>query len=78
MVDYTKFDGADLLQELQDDADKWATAFCQHFPEAKLDQHRVMGWFANAIEHSNDHRVGRVHNGDHMQYLIDRAVKGSA
>ncbi len=71
-IDYTKFEGADLLHELNDDATKWAAAFCQLNPDVKVDEHVLMGWFANAIEHSTDFRTGRVHNGDHAQYLRDR------
>lgn len=72
MTDYTKFEGADLLHELGDDADKWAEAFCQLNPDVNVDQHLLFGWFANAIEHSYDHRLGLVHNGDHMDYLRSR------
>lgn len=72
-VDYTKFEGADLVHELNDDADKWATAFLQHNPSASVDQHTLMGWFANAIERAHDYRTGHIINGEHAQYLTDRA-----
>lgn len=72
MTDYTQFKDADLVHELGDDAEKWAIAFLQHNPEVKIDPDIMRGWFANAIEHSHDIRTGRIHNGDHMQYLIDK------
>ena len=31
---------------------KWATAFLQHFPDSKVDEEILFGWFANAIERS--------------------------
>ena len=71
-MDYTKFEGADLLHELNDDANKWATAFCQHNPDLAVDQHVLMGWFANAIERSWDYRTGAIHNGEHMAYELER------
>ena len=43
----------------QDDAAKWAAAFCQirakhGFP---IDESNMIGWFANAIEIAHDHRL---------------------
>ena len=73
MTDYTKFDSsADMLHALGDDAGKWAEAFLQYHPNADLDESDLISWFANAIEHSFDIRTGRIHNGDHAEYLIDR------
>ena len=71
MTDYTQLGGPELLQECGDSADRWATAMCQHHPEMKVDQHILMAWFANAIEHSHDIRTGAVLNGDHAKYLLD-------
>lgn len=73
-TDYTKLEGADFLHALGDDAAKWADAFHQTFPECEIDEGIMIGWFANAIEHSYDIRTGRIHNGDHAQYLIDKAA----
>jgi hypothetical protein len=60
MPDYTKFtNGSDLLEALGDEGMKWAAAFCQTTEKVfdiKLDLMYVVGWFANAIEHSNDVR----------------------
>lgn len=74
-VDYRRYEGADLLHALGDDARKWAEAFLQMNPDATIDQETLICWFANAIEHSYDMRTGRVHNGDHAQYLIDKKLK---
>jgi hypothetical protein len=63
MPDYTKFDnGSDLLEALGDQGMKWAAAFCQITKknlDIDLDLMYVMGWFANAIEHSSDVRKWR-------------------
>lgn len=61
-----------MLYALGDDANKWADAFVQSNPDCNVDQSTMMGWFANAIEHSNDVRAGRIINGDHAQFLIDK------
>jgi hypothetical protein len=51
----------DLLSALGDDAAKWAAAFCTIAKRQghDLDEGWVIGWFANAIEHSHDVRTGR-------------------
>ena len=61
------------LDALGDDAAKWADAFIQMHPDCGLDESIMVGWFANAIDHSCDVRAGggRPH-GDHLQHLIDR------
>lgn len=54
-----------------DNAEKWAQEFCKRYPQGlcQIDghegivqgddwEHIVMGWFANAIEHSYDVRTG--------------------
>jgi len=76
--DYKAMQSADMLNELNDDASKWADAFLQHYPDCGIEWDLLMGWFANAIEHSNDYRAGRIHNGDHAQYLVDRAMAGES
>lgn len=72
-MDYTKLDGADLLHAMGDNASKWAAAFCQLNPDINADEDTLMMWFANAIEHSNDLRTGRILNGDHAEYLREHA-----
>src|SRR5574337_1148514 len=57
MPDYTQYkNGAELINALGDEGMKWAAAFCQYTKknlDIDLDLMYVMGWFANAIEHSN-------------------------
>lgn len=69
--DYSTMDCAGMLHAVGDDAQKWAAAFLQLNPNCGVEECVLFGWFANAIEHSHDTRTGRVHNGDHAQYLID-------
>ena len=60
-VDYTALDGPKLLQACRDDGSKWAAAFCQHakkYQGLDVDEGWMIGWFANAIEHSHDVRIG--------------------
>lgn len=61
MTDYTKMDGPSLLAALGDDAAKWAAAFRQtalKLGYSDMDEGWLIGWFANAIEHSQDVRHG--------------------
>lgn len=61
MTDYTKMDGPDLLNACRDDAAKWAAAFRQTAVKlgySDMDEGWLIGWFANAIEHSHDVRHG--------------------
>ncbi len=46
-----------LLTYMGDDASKWAEQFCKRFPGN--DKGTMIGWFANAIEHSTDVRNNR-------------------
>ena len=73
-IDYTKMDGPQLLAAVGSDAMKWATAFCQHQPDCGIDESVMVTWFANAIMNDRDTRDGVIHNGDHMQYLIDNGL----
>jgi hypothetical protein len=60
--DYTKMDGSMLLQHLRDDAMSWAVAFNQHAVKlgySSMDEGWLVGWFANAIEHSSAVRERR-------------------
>ena len=61
VIDYTAMESWELLEACRDDASKWAAAFCQ--TAEKLGHHGIdegwmIGWFANAIEHSHDVRTG--------------------
>jgi hypothetical protein len=58
--DYTAMNGPELLAACRDDAAKWAAAFCQYAARQGLtiDEGWMIGWFANAIEHSHDVRTG--------------------
>jgi len=63
MTDYTKMTASEMLQEVGDDAQKWAAAFCQ--TAEKLGHHGIdegwmIGWFANAIEQSTAVRAART------------------
>lgn len=60
MTNYTAMNGPELLGACRDDATKWAAAFCQHAKALGLsyDESWMVGWFANAIEHSHDVRTG--------------------
>lgn len=75
MTDYAKMEPADMLHTVNDDAWKWATAFCQCNPSVEVDEETMMIWFANAIERSHDYRTGQIINGDHAQYLIDKGLE---
>jgi hypothetical protein len=60
--DYTSMDGHVLLTKLGDDAMAWAIAFNQHATKlgySNMDEGWLVGWFANAIEHSSDVRYWR-------------------
>ncbi|MBS0343806.1 MAG: hypothetical protein JSS56_25150 [Proteobacteria bacterium] len=58
-MDYTVMPPAEMLTALGDKADKWAAAFCQHARKVghDIDEGWMIGWFANAIEHSHHVRV---------------------
>jgi hypothetical protein len=54
--DYIAMTSADMLTALGDDGQKWAKAFIQIIDKIgrdKIDEGFMIGWFANAIEHSN-------------------------
>lgn len=55
-------------------AEIWAKAFCKYNPEAN--EELMVSWFANAMMAMHDYlTLGNVPlNGDHAQYLIDRAA----
>lgn len=57
---YQEMSGPEMLDACRDDASKWAAAFCE-IARAKgldIDEDWMIGWFANAIEHSQDVRHG--------------------
>ena len=65
-VNYTKLSSTELLQACGDDASKWAEAFMQinisgdSKKRDNIDFGVMVGWFANAIEHSCDVRRQRA------------------
>lgn len=62
MSKYADMNASDFLQAFGDDAQKWAEAFCEQYPSIPRDV--MVGWFANAIEHSGDVRRGRLIRDD--------------
>lgn len=59
---YTDMQPGDMLEAVGDDAQKWADAFAELFPA--MDRETMVGWFANAIEHSSDVRFWRLAKSD--------------
>jgi hypothetical protein len=58
---YTEMDSVQMVDALGADAVKWAQAFNQTAVKlgySKMDEGWLIGWFANAIEHSWDVRTG--------------------
>ncbi len=56
---YAEMSGPELLAACRDDASKWAAAFCEIVKDRQaIDEGLMIGWFANAIEHSYDVRTG--------------------
>ena len=53
--DYTAMQPGEMLDAVRDDASKWAAAFCQTARKLgyTIDEGWMIGWFANAIEHSH-------------------------
>jgi hypothetical protein len=57
--DYTTMSSSEMITALGDDAMKWSVAFCQmarKLGHHGIDEGWMVGWFANAIEHSSDVR----------------------
>lgn len=56
---YAKMSAPELLAACRDDAGKWAAAFCEIANNLghDIDEGWMIGWFANAIEHSHDIRT---------------------
>lgn len=59
-TDYARMDGPTLLKTAGDNAWNWAHAFQQKVVRRgqPIDAETMIGWFANAIEHSYDVRTG--------------------
>ena len=57
------------------DAREWAKFFRETNPNCNVSDDVMIGWFANAMMAMHDHLVlkGNPINGDHAQYLIDKA-----
>ena len=60
--DYSAMTEPQLLNAMGDDASQWAAAFCQIAKRHghDLDEGWMIGWFANAIEHSTQVRTRRM------------------
>ena len=54
----------DMLQALGDDAQKWADALLQAYPNCNIPHEIIMPWFANAMQHSSDVRRWRLIHDD--------------
>lgn len=59
---YAMMDAPTMLKAVGDDAQKWAAAFQQIVMDRgiTIDEGLMIGWFANAIEHSSDTRRWRA------------------
>jgi hypothetical protein len=57
---YKEMNAPEMLAACRDDASKWAAAFCEIAKGLghDIDEGWMIGWFANAIEHSYDVRTG--------------------
>jgi hypothetical protein len=55
---YKEMSDSELLTKCKDDGSKWASAFKEYYPDGSQtpDEATMIGWFANAIEKSYDHR----------------------
>lgn len=51
--------GDPILEACGDDAGKWAAEYMRRFGDEKPTEDNLIGWFANAIEHSSDVRRWR-------------------
>lgn len=70
---YAQMSPGDMLTALGDDAEKWADAFCELNPGA--DRENMVGWFANAIEHSSDVRGSRlIHDDERFLDFIEHVA----
>lgn len=74
--DYTKMSSSEVIAFCGDNAQRWATAFCQHVVKhgGGTDPGYVMTWFANAIEKACDTRMAKskIGNSIHLELLDDR------
>jgi hypothetical protein len=62
VTDYASMPEHKMLDAMSDDASRWAAAFCQIAKKQghDLDEGWMLGWFANAIEHSTMVRTARA------------------
>ena len=63
IIDYARMPEHKMLDAMSDDAARWATAFCQIAKRSQgldIDEGWMIGWFANAIEHSTMVRQARA------------------
>lgn len=73
--DFTSMTGPQMLEACGDDAMQWAIAFCQTAKKLGIDlgadaEGWMVGWFANAIEHSHD--VRRWRSEPQVKPVFDR------
>ena len=66
----------DLSIHHNPDAQAWAKFFIETInknPDYVIDEEIMIGWFSNAMMAMHDHLLGiKFHNGDHIQYEIDK------
>jgi hypothetical protein len=71
----TEESAGDMLHRLGIDGKKWAQEFRQtaiKLGYSEMDEDWLHTWFANAIMAGYDYNRGPI-NGDHAQFLIDKA-----
>ena len=62
--DYRSMTVCEMLQALGDDAQKWADALLQAYPNCNIPHEIIMPWFANAMQHSLDVQRWRLIHDD--------------
>lgn len=69
-TDYTAMTAPELLNACEDSGERWAAAFCQYAKKlghGDIDEGWMIGWFANAIEHSGAVRRWRKERSEREQ-----------
>jgi hypothetical protein len=65
----------DMSIHTNPDARAWVKFFRERNPECNVSDSVMLGWFSNAMMAMHDHLMGNpILNGDHLQYLIDKAT----
>ncbi len=82
MSEHTTESAADQLERLGMDGAKWAAEFratALRLGYSDMDEGWLITWFCNAIMAGWDHAHGRpIQNGDHAEWLRDRAAIAKA